>query len=189
MLRKILIGLIVVQVLGYFGSIIAAFIKIETIVGTGPLFGLLGLILAFFCYYRRVTFGLYFGLSISSVVILCWATIVGFELTPGRAATPIPMLMIMFNIPIFFLAIFAVIEIIHSDLKKRAMGIQFSMIGIFGFTTLVAVITSIALAGNSLLSGLGIVVTYGALCGYVLWSYHRKEASVIPSSVETEAFY
>jgi hypothetical protein len=88
-MQTVICLLILLQLIGILASTVAAEWDIETIVGTGPSFAVVGLLIAALAYRRRLQAALLFGLSVPLFSIACFSAIAGLGLSPAQAQFPI----------------------------------------------------------------------------------------------------
>ena len=165
--------LICLQLLSIVASAFAAVIDIETIVVTGPIFSLVGLLIATTCYRRHRPKGLYFGLSVPSISVLCFSIIYGLQWEPRTATFPISCLLVLFAIVALPLGAFAVRENRLIEITKRRTRLQFGIVTVLGLMALVAICLSLLRTDSTLAEAAGILFAYGSVCCYHLWCFHR----------------
>ena len=165
--------LISLQLLSIMASIIAAVVEIETIVWTGPIFSIVGLLIAVPCYRQHFPTGLYFGLSVPTISILCFSIILGLQWGPSTAAVPISCLLVLFAIVALPLGAFAIREGRLVTIAKRRTTLQFGIMTLLGLMALVAVLSFLVRTGSVLAAATGILISYTSVCCYVLRRFHR----------------
>lgn len=140
--------LIVAQVVGILAAVAASVIDIETIVVSGPLLSLVGLLLGLVSFRRNDGIGLLFGLSTPSVAVLCFCIIFGLRWGPHDAAFPIPCLLAAFAILSVPAGVVALRRLRRPVGATRRVKMQFQISTLLGLTFLVALV-------------LGLYKTYG----------------------------
>jgi ketosteroid isomerase-like protein len=87
----------VIQLLGISGAVIAAAVEVETIVGTGPAFSLLGLAVCFGWLVSRSYTTIVFGLSATAISVSLLALIAGLRWSPQDASIPVPLILLAYE--------------------------------------------------------------------------------------------
>lgn len=87
--RSVFSILCIALLLGIAGSAIAATVEIETIVATGPIFGIVGLLAAVGCVVSRSPSSLLFGLSTPAFSFYIFFWIFTKSWSPQQAAVPV----------------------------------------------------------------------------------------------------
>src|SRR4051794_35959277 len=100
--------LIVLQSLGIVAATIAAGIKIQSILFSGPALTLLGLALAAAAFLKNRPCGLYFALGAPTVAVVSFALIYGFNWLPEDAHLPIARLIFVSAVFLVMLSCLAV---------------------------------------------------------------------------------
>jgi hypothetical protein len=95
--RSTLAGLLILHLLGIGGSVIAAAVQIESIVGTGPAFSVLGLIVAECGRRSRLRSMYWIGLSTLALSLFVFALINIAEWSPAEASVPVPVLLLAYE--------------------------------------------------------------------------------------------
>jgi hypothetical protein len=124
--------LCIVLLLGIAGSAIAATVDIETIVATGPIFSIVGLLAAVGCVASRSPANLFFGLStpLFSLCIFFW--IFTKSLSPQQAAVPVSSTILAYElviVPVGLYALFYTLAPIEKSLSQRPW--QFNLRSLF----------------------------------------------------------
>ena len=89
LLSRISVILCIALLLGIAGSAIAATVEIETIVATGPIFSVVGLLVAVGCVVSRSPANLFFGLSTPAFSFYIFFWIFTNSWSPQQAAVPV----------------------------------------------------------------------------------------------------
>ena len=93
---KVLRLLLIVQFAGVAIAAIAAWIEIETIIVSGSLLSINGLLIVPLAYKRDWAGGLYLGLATSAMALFCFVLIYQLRLGPNDAQQPVSMLISWF---------------------------------------------------------------------------------------------
>ena len=97
------------QILGVSGAVIAAAIDIESIVVTGPVFSVLGILVALGSLASRSAFNAIFGLSAVAMSLFCLTLIASLSWSPGDAQKPVSTILICYEtllLPVGLLALY-----------------------------------------------------------------------------------
>jgi hypothetical protein len=99
--------------------VIAAAVEVETIVGTGPAFSLLGLIVCVGWVFSRSIATLVFGLSASAISLFLLALIAGLHWSPSDASIPVPLILLGYEIVAVPIGLASLYRILARRAKKR----------------------------------------------------------------------
>jgi hypothetical protein len=185
-MRVFILVSIVLLTLGLVASGIAAVVDIETIVFSGPLCSLVGIVIAALCYRKNIHAGFLFGLSVPTLAVLCFTTILGLEWSPGQAQVPIGSVIVLFVLLTIPMSILALLELRHADMSKRTVGFQYGIAELLGLMFLVAVVVALLRTGKSSGMAIGVLVGYGIVAVYVLYCFYtvrRRITVVMPGDV------
>jgi hypothetical protein len=105
--RRFAIGLCAAQLLTAFGALCGAIIELESIVGTGPVLTVVGLLTAWVTRHYNSRYLLMFGLSAPAVSAFGAILIAGFHWSPPEARAPIITLLTLYALPLIPAALVA----------------------------------------------------------------------------------
>jgi hypothetical protein len=173
----ILLVLIVVQMAAIgVGAAVAVF-EIESIVVSGPILSLSGLVSAAWCAARGRTRGLYFSASVPTIAVVCFALINGLGWGPSQAQTPIATLLVVFAAASIPLGVFALREADGwANVPKRGP-VQFriaTLLWLMAAVSLPLALFRLGPAGPAL----AVLAAYALMFGYVLRSFHLRRREV-----------
>lgn len=132
------------QMLGISGAVILAAIDIETIIATGPIFGVLGIVVALGSRASRSISNAVFGLSTLAVSIACTVWIIALSLGPTDAQIPVTAALICYellSLPVGCLALYRTVAPPGSLQTGRRW--QFSIAQLLATTTLLAIVMGV----------------------------------------------
>lgn len=164
------------QLVSMLAAVVAAVIEIETIVVTGPLLSLSGLVMAGWSFYRGARLGFYFGLTAPTIAVICFAVIYGFSWGPSEAATPIASLLFVFGVGCIPLAFLALRETDPTPVFRSATPPQFSLAALLVWTLAVSLPLGFYRLGP-VGAALGVLGSYALLVGYALVHFHATRAA------------
>jgi hypothetical protein len=160
---KVLNALVAAQLLAIGGSVLAATIEIESIVGTGPVVSVLGLIVAASARRNRSLGALLLGLSAGLLSLFVFALIAVQDWGPSDAAQPVSMILITYEMVAAPIGLFAIGRTISP--AESVVGLwQFDLRTMLGLIGLLAVALAAGRMGHNLgLKALAAVATGGLL--------------------------
>ena len=176
-MRTFLSTLIAIEVLGIVAGAIAALVEIETIVCSGPMICCAGLLTLGLCYHRSLQVGFWFGLSLPTISILCFALIFGGSWSPEKAAKPIGSLVALFTCVGVPLGCAAFEEVRQSILQKRSAKLQFGLTTLLGVMFLSAISFGLVRMEDERSIAIGIMVVYTMMAAYVVKMFYRSEGT------------
>jgi hypothetical protein len=167
--------LVMLQIVGILIATVAALMEIESIVASGPLLTLNGLLIAVVGYRRRRPPAFYFGLYAPSVSLICFLIIFFNRWGPSAAARPIGALVALLAFVGIPLGVYALVSLSGDCFQVERRGRQFGIASLFGLTTVVAL--PFGLNSTFGVDGLvlGITISYAAVVGYFLRSLRPKQ--------------
>jgi hypothetical protein len=188
--RKFAIALWVAQVLAAVVMFMAAAIKIESIVGTGPALSIIGLLLAIVTRRLNSWESMAFGVSGPLVCAVGAMLIAINHWGPGKAARPISMLLAAYLLaatPLAFLSLRAIRRWQVFVLPGQRRAWQFSMKALMIWMTVVCVLVTAgqyvaqrldenSLRGEAYFFG-GFAAAAFVLSGAILWRFLAKRRS------------
>jgi len=133
-----------IQLLGISGSVIAAAAEVESIVGTGPVFSILGLVVCIGWIYSRSLATFVFGLSASVISLFVLALIMGLNWSPGDASVPVPLILLAYEaviVPVGLVSLHRAIARPSRKSSKRKW--QFKLRSLLLATTLAGVAAAV----------------------------------------------
>jgi hypothetical protein len=129
-----------VQMLGVCGAVIAAAVEIESILITGPIFSVLGLVAAFWSVVCRSGPGLLFGLSASLISFFLLVLIPTLNWSPNDAQFPVTAMLFCYQVFIIPIGLVALYQMLAKPIEReRARPWQFSLRSLVLLTALVAI--------------------------------------------------
>lgn len=177
---KLIAALVLIQMVGTVAAVVAAVVDIETILTTGPVLTLIGCVIVILCFRKAHSLGLYFGLSVPSISVLCFSVIYGLKWAPGDAAVPISCLLIVFAVLSLPLGVLALRRIPHITHAKRPLKMQFSLADLLGLMLVV----SLPLGLNQTFAepglAIGLLMTYLVLLVRCVKRFHQAVADARP---------
>lgn len=124
--------LIVAQVIGTSVAVILSIVDVETIVGSGPILSVIGLVVAFAGLVKGNRAAILFGLSATAMSLFLFALINRLRWGPSEASLPVSIILLVyegFMVPLGLVALYgALIEKYCDSTKVRW---QFSMRALF----------------------------------------------------------
>ena len=133
-----------IQLLGICGSVIASAAEVESIVGTGPVFSILGLVVCIGWIYSRSLATFVFGLSASAISLFVLTLILGLHWSPGDASVPVPLILLAYEtmiVPVGLVSLHRTIARPSRTSSKRRW--QFRLRSLLIVTTLAGVAAAI----------------------------------------------
>jgi hypothetical protein len=133
-----------IQLLGISGSVIAASAEVESIVGTGPVFSVLGLVVCIGWIFSRSLATIVFGLSASVVSLFLFGLIAGLRWSPQEASVPVPLILLAYEaviVPVGLVSLHRTIT--GSSRKSSKRRWQFHLWSLLVATTLAGVAAAI----------------------------------------------
>ncbi|MBC8872871.1 MAG: hypothetical protein H8E44_25840 [Planctomycetes bacterium] len=133
-----------VELLGVRGSVIASAAEVESIVGTGPVFSVLGLVVCIGWIYSRSLATFVFGLSAIVISLFVLTLIVGLHWSPGEASVPVPLILLAYEaviVPVGLVSLHRTIARPSRKSSKRKW--QFKLRSLLIVTTLAGVAAAI----------------------------------------------
>ena len=185
-MRVFILVLIVLLILGVVASGIAAVVDIESIVFSGPLCSLVGIVIAALCYRKNIHAGFLFGLSVLTFAVLCFTTILGLQWSPGEAQVPIGSAIVVFVLLTIPMSIIALLQLRHAEMSKRSVGFQYGIAELLGLMFLVAVVVALLRTGKPPVIAIGVLIGYGIVVVYVLYCFYtvrRRLTAVRPGDM------
>lgn len=101
-----------IQLLGVCGSVIAAAIEIETIMVTGPIFSVAGVVVACGWKVSRNPLIVVFGLSAAVVSTFTFFLIFSLSWSPEDAAFPVPLMLLGYEFVIVPIGLFSIYRLL-----------------------------------------------------------------------------
>jgi hypothetical protein len=168
--------LLLIHIAGVVAAAFAAGWNIGTIVFSGPLLSIFGVLLAILAFRRNRPICLYYALTTPTVSVFCFASILAKDWGPGDAQRPIGVFLALFGLVNLMLGILAVSESIKEQktLPKRGP-FQFSIASIMGLTLIVAVSLSLWKTLHQQGIALAAILCHLALVFFVLRRFHNRE--------------
>ena len=163
--------LIVTQIVGILAAAIASVIEIESIMVSGPLVSLVGLLIASVSFRRNDGVGLMFGLSTPSVAVLCLSIIYGLNWGPGEAAFPISCLLVAFAILSVPGGMVALWRLRQPAGATRRLKTQFQISTLMGLTFLVALVLGLHGSFGEPGAAVGIMIAYSTAVASIIKSF------------------
>jgi len=180
--------LCVAQLLGIAGSAIAATVDIESIVGTGPIFSLVGLAVAVGCVISKSPANLFFGLSTPAFSLCIFFWIFTKSWSPQQAAVPVSTTILGYELLLVPLGLYALYRTLAPAAKTRsARPWQFNLRSLFILMFIAALTLGAArpflhVVGPGLRHYVAIVLCVFTLfgVGVTLWLSLRRHFPVAP---------
>jgi hypothetical protein len=181
--------LIVAQIVGILAAVIASVIQIESILVSGPLVSLVGLLISLVSFRRNDGVGLLFGLSTPSVAVLCFSIIFGMNWGPKEAAFPISCLLVAFAVLSVPAGVVALRRLRRPAGERRRLKMQFQISTLLGLTFLVALVLGLHKTFAEPGAAMGIVIMYSTAVAIVIKRFRDgmpatgslEEASIVGS--------
>jgi hypothetical protein len=137
--------LCVLQILGISVSVLAAIWDIESITWTGPIFSMVGVLVALDSRVSRSASHVLFGLSTAAVSVFCLFWIVSLSWSPRDAAVPVSSALICYELlimPVGCLALYRTLRPLEPHGATDSRPWQFSIGGLLLATAVLAVALS-----------------------------------------------
>jgi len=138
------------QILGVSGAVVAAVIDIESIVVTGPLFSVLGVLVALGSLASRSAFNAIFGLSAVAMSLFFLLWIVSLSWSPGDAQKPVSTALICYEtliLPVALLALYRTLVPRVPSLTTDARPWQFGIRHLLTITFVLAIVLAVGKLG------------------------------------------
>jgi len=180
------------QILGVCGAVIAAAIDIESIVVTGPVFSVLGVLVAHGSLASRSAFNAIFGLSAVAMSLSCLIWIASLSWSPGDAQKPVTTVLICYEtllLPVGLLALYRTLVPRVASVTANARSLQFSIRHLLTTTFVVAVMLAAGKVGfehgNNVRLGMAIALSAGSVIGigFVLYFGITRRRAVPPAEL------
>lgn len=172
-----LVTLVIAHLVGICGSVIAATIEIETIVGTGPIFSILGLIVAAMGRHSPVRRISWWGASTLLLSLFVFALILIADWSPAAARQPVGILLLLYQAAAVPLGLSALRQLLMPATDARRAW-QFDLRTLLGFTSLLAVILAAGRIGSnqgfSALAATAIAAFVGTLAALCYIGYRAR---------------
>jgi len=151
-------SLYVLQLLGVCGSVVAAAIEIESIMASGPIFSILGFVVAFGWFASRSISTVIFGLSAGLISLFLFLLINILDWGPSDAAFPVTLMLLGFETVILPIGLVALHKTLSgSPTKEPSRFRQFNLRSLLLLTTVVAIcLAAMKLSSNR---GSGVLLT------------------------------
>lgn len=166
------------QILGVSGAVIAAAIDIESIVVTGPVFSVLGVLVAPGSLASRSAFNAIFGLSAVAMSLSCLIWIASLSWSPDDAQKPVTTVLICYEtliLPVGLLALYRTLVPRVASVTANARSWQFSIRHLLTTTFVVAVMLAAGKVGfehgNNVRLGIAIALSAGSVVGIAVAGY------------------
>jgi hypothetical protein len=168
--------LLVLQMLGIAVGVAAAVWEITSIVCSGPVLSLTGLLLALVSFGRGRGAGLLFGLAVPTTTVFCFAIIAGLGWSPATAHVPISALLFVFGWVALGLCRRAFEEVRNRGRDgPRAAPFQFSIAALLVLTLLVSIGLSLWKTFGQPGAAIAVFLVYTAVAGYVVSQFNRAQ--------------
>ncbi len=164
--------LVVVQVVGILVAVCLAVRDIESIMVSGPVVSVIGLLVGLMSLRRYDGVGLLFGLSALSMSVLCLSVIYGLEWGPHEAALPISCLLIAYAILSLPAGAVAFRRLRRPPIATRRLRMQFQISTLLGLTFLVAVVFSLHGTFGPLWGAVGVMIAYSIVFARIAARFH-----------------
>ncbi|MGD9724582.1 MAG: hypothetical protein AB7O59_04045 [Pirellulales bacterium] len=181
-------AVILLQALIVMGAVIAGGIDIESILFSGPLASIVGLVSAALAYRSGRVIGLYFGLTPPAISLAVCTWISTMRWGPSSAQRPVFTLLLLIALPLLAAAYQAWREL-QSAAKSPPQRLRFQ----FSVATLLVTTTAVAIPFGLGRAGLGAGLAVGLLLGYLLfagaiaWKFHRQQSTSTNLPVSPES--
>ena len=177
-MRRFLQWLIAIQVVGMFVSAIASMIEIESIMATGPVLAVTGLMIAACSFRADYELGFFYGLAVLGVAVLCFVLIFGLEWGPGDAAVPIASLLFLAAFGSAPLGLLAHWELRRSVLGKLSVCPQSGLSVVVVLMFLISIGFGLALAAGNVGVAISVFLTYLVLVSCAAAAYHNRRTTL-----------
>jgi hypothetical protein len=169
-------ALLLIHIAGVVAAAFAAAWDIETILFSGPLLSVFGVLLALIAFRRNRPICLYYALTTPTVSVFCFAWIFAMDWGPGDAQRPIGAFLAIFGLVNLMFGILALSESLEKpkNLPKRGP-FQFSIASIMGLTLLVAVSLSLWRTFHQQGIAFAAILCHLAVLFFVLHRFHNRE--------------
>lgn len=166
------------QVLGVSGAVVAAVVDIESIVVTGPVFSVLGVLVALGSLASRSAFNAVLGLSADAMSLFCLVLIASLSWSPDEAQKPVSTILICYEtllLPVALLAMYRTVVPRIASLTADAHPWQFGIRHLLTTTFVLAVMLAAGKLGfehgNNVRLGLAIALSAGSVVGIAFAGY------------------
>jgi hypothetical protein len=160
------------QILGVSGAVIAAAINIESIVVTGPVFSVLGVLVALGSRASRSVFNAIFGLSAIAMSLSCLIWIAALSWSPGDAQKPVTTALICYEtllLPVGLLALYRTLVPRVAAVTADVRFWQFNIRHLLTTTFVVAVMLAVGKLGfehgDNVRLGIAVGLSAGSVIG------------------------
>lgn len=160
-------------------KVIGALFEIESIVFTGPIFGIGGLLISAICYRRNIAQGFLFGLFVPTIAVVCFGLIFGLRWSPREAHIPIGLVVCASAVIAMPLAALAIVEAGRADLPVRPIKIQFGISVLMGLMLVVAIPLGLLRSGQQIGAAAGILVSYLLVAAFVMKRFYGGRADTL----------
>lgn len=163
--------LCVLQVLGISGAVIAAAVDIESIVVTGPVFTVLGILVALGSLASRSPYNAVFGLSAGAMSLACLVWIASLSWSPSDAQQPVTTALLCYEtliVPIGLLALRRTVLPPVAAAISVARSWQFGIRHLLTTTSLVAVMLAVGRLGYEHGDDVRLGIAVGLAAGSVI---------------------
>ncbi|PHS06461.1 MAG: hypothetical protein COA78_14200 [Blastopirellula sp.] len=166
--------LIAIQLFGICAALVAMEIKLGTILFSGPILSVIGLLITYSCYIRRLTWGLYFGLSASLTSVFSFCFVFGAESSTEIVRSGMIAIILLGALVAFILGVIALIQVQSMRLTVHHPKFLYFPIAVAGFVLFVVCTLLSANANLKLLTAVGIWSSFSWVYGYYLKCYHHQ---------------
>ncbi len=177
--------LLVAQVAAILVAVVIAVIEIESIVFSGPLLSISGLLITFLSFRRDRLLGLLFGLSAPTVAAFCLFVIATLEWGPAEAHWPVAALLVLYGFFSIPAGVLAALDRPTPASERRRASSQFSIAAMLVLMFLLAVVLGFAQAAGDKGLAAGISLAYLVVLLHVLSRFFRnrrlQKLATVPS--------
>ncbi len=198
-MTNVLRTLLCLQAIGTLCAALAALVEIETIVASGPILSLSGLVIVAWGVRRDSVWAFYSGLSAPTMSVVCFCIIYGLQWSPAQAGAPIGALVTLYAVASVPVAIAAIRQLSSAVAVRPPARLQFSLRHVLGLMLLVSVNLMLLRTGSEMAVSAGVLYSYGFVCRYLMRQFHlgggrgisllEKSASVKLDSKKPVAAY
>jgi len=159
------------QLLGVSAAVVAATYDIESIVVTGPVFSILGALVALGSFASRSPFNAVLGLSAGAMSLFCLVWIASLSWSPNDAQKPVSTVLICYEtllLPLGLLALYRTLVPLIPSLTTDARRWQFSIRHLLTITSVLAVMMAAGKLGFEQGDNVRLGIAVGLFAGSVI---------------------
>ena len=173
-MKRFLLWLLAIQVIGMFVAVAVAAAEIESILFSGSVLTVTGLLIAALSFRGDLEFGFYYGLAVLGVAVLCFSMIFGLQWGPSDAAVPIASLLFLSTLGSTPLGLLANWELRRSVFAKPSFRLQFNLSALFVLLTLLSIGFGLFLAAGSVGAACGVFLAYLIVVSCAAVRFHNR---------------